>query len=168
MLRPQQLITRANKTDGRVPPERSEDVDHHAPLADVFLVWAKDEQDVIRATSWKKASGPVGAEDRGKMSGARSITVISSWTSFRAGRERAARVSCLKDPLSCLTKRALASHGALGAAEFCWHAARTTHSSAAVRQSRWQRTSSVQIKLATHCKPKYARLHAVLRLGRLM
>ena len=99
----------------------------HAPIADVMVVWAKDEADVIRGfileRGMKGLSTPV---IEGKFSLRASITgQIVMDEVLVSDAQHLPGVEGLKGPFSCLNKaRYGISWGAMGAAEFCWFAAR--------------------------------------------
>ena len=99
----------------------------HSPVADVFVVWAKDEQDVIRGFILEKGMKGLSAPKiQGKFSLRISVTgEIVMDDVFVPDENLLPNVSGLKGPFGCLNKaRYGIAWGALGAAEFCWHAAR--------------------------------------------
>ena len=100
----------------------------NSPIADVFVVWAKTDDGVIRGFILEKGmAGPQRPEDRGQVQPARlGHRRDRDGRRVRARREPAARASRgLRGPFSCLNNaRYGIAWGALGAAEFCWHAAR--------------------------------------------
>ena len=78
-------------------------------------------------------------------------------------------VSGLKGPFSCLNKaRYGIAWGALGAAEFCWHAARTYTLDRKQFGRPLAANQLVQLKLVNMQTEITLGLHAVLRLGRLI
>jgi glutaryl-CoA dehydrogenase len=142
----------------------------HAPVADVFIVWAKDEDDVIRGfvleRGMKGLSTPV---IDGKMSLRASITGQVVMDEVRVPDSHRLDVQGLKGPFSCLNKaRYGIAWGAMGAAEFCWHAARNY----ALERKQFGRPLAanqlIQKKLADMQTEITLGLHAVMRLARLM
>ncbi len=143
----------------------------NSPIADVFIVWAKDDERRIRGFILEKGMKGLSAPKiEGKFSLRASITgeivmdeVHVPETQLLPG------VSGLKGPLGCLTKaRYGIAWGALGAAEFCWHAAR----SYTLERKQFGRplaaTQLIQLKLANMQTEIALGLAACLRVGRLM
>ena len=99
----------------------------NSPIADVFVVWAKDDQaHHPRLHPRKGHEGIVRAEDRGQVFVARlDHRRDRHGRGVRAGGELLPDVQGSKGPFGCLNSaRYGIAWGALGAAEFCWHAAR--------------------------------------------
>ena len=99
----------------------------HAPIADIMVVWAKDDQGVIRGFILER--GMPGLSTRkieGKFSVRASPTGEIVMDQVPVPEENLLPgVSGLKGPFGCLNNARFAiCWGALGAAEFCWHAAR--------------------------------------------
>ena len=99
----------------------------NAPVADVFVVWAKNDAGKIRGyileKGWKGLSAPA---IHGKVGLRTSITgeIVMDKVFVPADNELPG-VEGLKGPFTCLNSaRYGISWGAMGAAEFCWHAAR--------------------------------------------
>jgi glutaryl-CoA dehydrogenase len=165
------MITRARKADGGFVLNGAKMWITNAPIADVFLVWAKDEGDVIRGFLLEKGvKGLSAPKIEGKFSLRTSITgeVVMDEV-FVPTENQLPGVSGLKGPFSCLNKaRYGIAWGALGAAEFCWHAAR----SYTLARNQFGRPLAanqlVQLKLANMQTEITLGLQAVLRLGRLM
>lgn len=124
---PGSMKTRAKKKDNGYVLTGSKTWITNSPIADVFIVWAKDEDDVIRGfileAGMKGLSAP---KIEGKFSLRTSITgEIVMEEVFVPGENLLPGVSGLKGPFGCLNNaRYGIAWGALGAAEFCWHAAR--------------------------------------------
>ena len=100
----------------------------NSPIADVFIVWAKTEDDKIRGFILEKGfEGLSAPKIAGKLSLRASITGEIVMDNVFVPEENILQgVSGLKGPFSCLNNaRYGISWGALGAAEACWHAART-------------------------------------------
>jgi len=99
----------------------------NSPIADVFIVWAKDDQGIIRGFILDKGMKGLSAPKiEGKFSLRASITgEIVMDEVFVPEENLLPRVQGLKGPFGCLNSaRYGIAWGALGAAEFCWHAAR--------------------------------------------
>ncbi|HWU69431.1 MAG TPA: acyl-CoA dehydrogenase [Stenotrophobium sp.] len=99
----------------------------HAPVADVLVVWAKDEAGIIRGFILERGMAGLSTPAiEGKMSLRASITgqiVMDDVHVPESGH--LAGVQGLKGPFGCLNKaRYGIAWGAMGAAEFCWQAAR--------------------------------------------
>ena len=121
------MISRARKVDGGWRLKGAKMWITHSPAADVFVVWAKDEQDVIRGFILEKGMQGLSAPKiQGKFSLRISVTgEIVMDDVFVPDENLLPNVSGLKGPFGCLNKaRYGIAWGALGAAEFCWHAAR--------------------------------------------
>ena len=99
----------------------------NAPIADVFVVWAKTEDGVIRGFILEKGMKGLSAPKiEGKFSLRASVTgeVVMDEV-FVPEENPQPGVKGLRGPFSCLNNaRYGIAWGAMGAAEFCWHAAR--------------------------------------------
>ena len=124
---PGAMITRARKVDGGYRLTGSKMWITNSPIADVFVVWAKDDEGDIRGfvleKGWAGLSAPV---IHGKVGLRASITgEIVMDNVFVPEENIFPDVRGLKGPFTCLNSaRYGISWGALGAAEFCWHTAR--------------------------------------------
>ncbi len=99
----------------------------NAPIADVLVVWAKTEDNAIRGFILERGmKGLTTPKIEGKFSLRASITgEIAMADVFVPDENLLPGVSGLRGPFSCLNNaRYGIAWGALGAAEFCWHAAR--------------------------------------------
>jgi glutaryl-CoA dehydrogenase len=99
----------------------------NAPIADVFVVWAKDDAGAIRGFVLDKGMAGLSAPAiHGKVGLRASITGEIVMDDVFVPEENAfPEVRGLKGPFTCLdSARYGIAWGALGAAEFCWHAAR--------------------------------------------
>ena len=143
----------------------------NAPIADVFVVWAKDDEGVIRGFLLEKGMAGLSAPKiEGKFSLRASITgeiVMDDVAVPAANLLPDARG--LGGPFGCLNKARFGiAWGALGAAEFCWHAARGY----TLERTQFGRplaaTQLVQRKLADMQTEITIGLQACLRLGRLL
>ena len=121
------MVTRARKVEGGYSMSGAKMWISNSPIADVFVVWAKTDDDVIRGfileKGWKGLSAP---KIEGKLSLRASITgeVVMDEV-FVPEENLLPNVQGLKGPFCCLNNARLGiAWGALGAAEACWHAAR--------------------------------------------
>ena len=124
---PASMKTRARSADGGYVLSGSKIWITNSPIADVFIVWAKTDDGVIRGFILEKGMKGLSAPKiEGKFSLRASITgEIVMDEVFVPAENLLAGVSGLKGPFGCLNSaRYGISWGALGAAEFCWHAAR--------------------------------------------
>jgi glutaryl-CoA dehydrogenase len=123
---PASMSTRAVAVDGGFTVTGAKMWITNSPIADVFVVWGKLEG-VIRGFVLEKGMKGLSAPKiEGKFSLRASITgEIVMDNVFVPAENILPNVSGLKGPFGCLNKaRYGISWGALGAAEFCWHAAR--------------------------------------------
>ncbi len=100
----------------------------NSPIADVFIVWAKTDNGKIRGFILEKGMYGLSAPKiEGKLALRTSVTgEIVMDEVFVPEENRLPNVEGLKGPFSCLNSARLGiAWGALGAAEDCWHAART-------------------------------------------
>ncbi|MDR2001050.1 MAG: acyl-CoA dehydrogenase [Zoogloeaceae bacterium] len=124
---PGSMITRARKVDGGYRLTGSKTWITNSPIADIFIVWAKNDAGKIRGfileKGWKGLSAPT---IHGKVGLRTSITgdVVMDGVFVPAENEFPA-LSGLRGPFTCLNAaRYGIAWGALGAAEDCWHRAR--------------------------------------------
>ena len=124
---PGAMITRAKKVEGGYRLSGSKMWITNSPIADVFVVWGKDDAGDIRGfvleKGWAGLSAPA---IHGKVGLRASITgEIVMDNVFVPEENIFPDVRGLKGPFTCLNSaRYGISWGALGAAEFCWHTAR--------------------------------------------
>lgn len=121
------MVTRAKKVDGGYLLNGSKMWISNSPIADVFVVWAKTEDDVIRGFILDKGMKGLSAPKiEGKLALRASITGEIVMEDVLVPEENLMpNVQGLKGPFGCLNSARLGiSWGALGAAESCWHAAR--------------------------------------------
>ena len=168
---PAGMVTRGKKTDGGYLVSGAKMWITNAPLADVLLVWAKDDGGVIRGFILEKGmKGLSTPKIEGKFSLRSSVTgEIVMDNVFVPEENVLPDVSGLKGPFSCLNKARFGiAWGALGAAEFCWHAARNY----TLERKQFGRPLAanqlVQLKLVNMQTEITLGLHAALRLGRLI
>ncbi len=123
---PASMSTRATRVDGGYTLTGSKMWITNSPIADVFVVWAKLDG-VIRGFVLEKGMDGLSAPKiEGKFSLRASITgEIVMDNVFVPEENMFPEVTGLKGPFGCLNKaRYGIAWGSLGAAEFCWHAAR--------------------------------------------
>ncbi len=168
---PASMRARARKVDGGYVLNGSKTWITNAPLADVLVVWAKDDTGDIRGYLLER--GMQGLETpkiEGKFSLRASVTGMIMMQDVFVPEENAfPDVKGLRGPFSCLNNaRYGISWGALGAAEFCWQAARDYALQRMMFGRPLAATQLVQKKLADMQTEITLGLQAVLRLGRLM
>ena len=127
---PGSMITRAKKVDGGYSVSGAKNWITNSPIADVMVVWAKsDEHDgKIKGFILEKGmKGLAAPKIEGKFSLRASITgMIQMDEVFVPEENLLPNISGLAGPFGCLNRaRYGISWGAMGAAEACWHAART-------------------------------------------
>ncbi|EGR31294.1 hypothetical protein IMG5_113780 [Ichthyophthirius multifiliis] len=98
----------------------------NSPIADVFVVWVKDDKNDIRGfVLEKEMKGLTAPKIDGKLSLKASITGQIVMDDVRVHKSQMLDVKGLKGPFSCLNNARFGiAWGTLGAAEFCFHAAR--------------------------------------------
>jgi glutaryl-CoA dehydrogenase len=124
---PGSMKTRAKAVQGGFVLKGAKMWISNSPIADVFVVWAKDENDDIRGYLLEKGmEGLTTPKIEGKFSLRASITgEIVMDDVFIPEENILPGAKGLKGPFGCLNNaRYGIAWGALGAAEFCWHAAR--------------------------------------------
>ena len=165
------MVTRAKNADGGFVLNGAKSWISNAPHAEVFLVWAKDESGEIRGYLLEKGmKGLSTSKIEGKFSLRVSPTgeVVMEQV-FVPEENLLPGVSGLRGPFSCLNQaRYGIAWGALGAAEFCWHAARNY----VMERKQFGRPLAanqlIQVKLANMQTEIALGLQVALRLGRLM
>ncbi|UAW98787.1 acyl-CoA dehydrogenase [Halopseudomonas nanhaiensis] len=167
---PGSMVTRARKVDGGYRLKGAKMWITNSPIADVFVVWAKTEDDVIRGfileKGWEGLSAPA---IKGKVGLRTSITgEIVMEDVFVPEENLMPGVTGLKGPFTCLNSaRYGISWGALGAAEFCWHTARQYTMDRMQFGRPLAQTQLVQKKLADMQTEITMALQGCLRLGRM-
>jgi len=168
---PGSMRTRAKRVEGGFLLNGSKTWITNSPLADVLLVWAKDDEGDIRGFLLERGmKGLTAPKIEGKFSLRASTTgMIMMQDVFLPDDAMLPHVKGLRGPFSCLNNaRYGISWGALGAAEFCWHAARTYTLERNVFGRPLAATQLIQKKLADMQTEITIGLQAVLRLGRLL
>jgi glutaryl-CoA dehydrogenase len=124
---PGSMETRARSVDGGYRLSGSKMWITNSPIADIFVVWAKNDAGVIRGFVLEKGMPGLSAPViHGKVGLRTSITgEIVMDEVFVPAESEFPTVRGLKGPFTCLdSARYGIAWGALGAAEFCWHTAR--------------------------------------------
>jgi len=171
---PGSMRTRATPVDGGWTLSGSKTWISNSPIADVFVVWAKlatGGRDVIRGFLLEKGMHGLSAPKiEGKFSLRASNTgMIMMQDVFVPASNLLPGVEGLKGPFGCLNNARFGiCWGVLGAAEFCWHAARDYTMGRMMFGRPLAATQLIQKKLADMQTEITLGLHAVLRLGRLM
>jgi len=167
---PASMRTRAKKVDGGYLLSGSKTWITNAPIADVFVVWAKDDAGDIRGFVFERGvKGLTTPKIEGKVSLRASITGMIMLDEVFVPDEGLLDVKGLRGPFSCLNNaRYGIAWGALGAAEFCFHAAREYTLGRQMFGRPLAGTQLVQKKLADMQTEITLGLHSVLQLGRLM
>ena len=165
------MVTRARSTDGGYLLNGAKTWISNSPFADVFVVWAKTDDDVIRGFILEKGMAGLSAPKiEGKLSLRASTTgQILMQDLFVAEEQLLPNVEGLKGPFSCLNNaRYGIAWGSLGAAEVCWHAAR----SYTMERKQFNRplaaTQLIQLKLADMQTEISLALQGCFRAGELM
>jgi len=168
---PGSMITRARKAEGGYTLSGAKMWITNSPIADVFVVWAKDDQGEIRGFVLEKGMKGLSAPKiEGKFSLRASITGEIVMDDVFVPEENAfPEIRGLKGPFGCLNKaRYGIAWGVMGAAEFCWHAARQYTLDRIQFGRPLAATQLVQMKLANFQTEISLGLQAALRVGRLM
>jgi glutaryl-CoA dehydrogenase len=167
------MRTRAVKTGGGYRLNGNKTWISNAPIADVFVVWAKSDVHggAIRGFVLDKGMAGLSAPKiEGKLSLRASITGMINLDDVEVGEDALLpEVEGLKGPFGCLNRaRYGISWGALGAAEFCFHAARQYGLDRKQFGRPLAATQLYQKKLADMMTDIALGLQASLRVGRLM
>jgi glutaryl-CoA dehydrogenase len=167
---PGSMVTRARKVDGGYRLTGAKMWITNAPVADVFVVWAKTEDGVIRGFVLEKGMQGLSAPKiEGKFALRASITgEVVMDDVFVPAENLLPHVQGLKGPFSCLNSaRYGIAWGAMGAAEFCWHAARQYTLDRKQFGRPLAANQIIQLKLANMQTEIALGLAGCLRLGRL-
>ena len=170
---PASMTTKAKKVTGGFELNGSKMWISNAPIADVFVIWAKSEAHENKIKGFILERNFEGLETKkipGKLSLRASVTGEISFNQVFIPEENILEdVEGLKGPFSCLNMaRYGIAWGAMGAAEFCWHAARDYGLSRKQFNKPLAGTQLYQKKLADMQTEITLGLQGVLRLGRLV
>jgi glutaryl-CoA dehydrogenase len=164
------MTTRAHQTDNGFVLNGTKAWITHAPVADVFVIWAKDDADKVRGFLLEKDSpGLTSRAYEGKFSLRASSTGEISLQDVHVSEDQLLpAANGLGAAFSCLNRaRYGITWGVLGAAEFCWQAARDY----ALGRKQFGRPLAanqlIQVKLADMQTEITLGLQSCLRLGRL-
>lgn len=168
---PGSMVTRARAKDGGYVLSGAKTWITNSPIADLFVVWAKDDAGVIRGFLIERgakglSAPPIAGKFSLRASSTGEIIMDEVWV---PGENLLPGVEGLAGPFGCLNKaRYGIAWGALGAAEFCWHAARRY----TLERSQFGRPLAanqlIQLKLANMLTEIALGLQGALRVGRLM
>jgi glutaryl-CoA dehydrogenase len=167
---PGSMTTRARSVAGGYSLSGNKMWISNSPIADVFVVWAKTDDGVIRGFILEKGMRGLSAPRiEGKFSLRTSVTgEIVMDDVFVPEENRLPNVEGLKGPFGCLNNaRYGIAWGALGAAEFCWHAARQYVLDRTQFGRPLAANQLIQKKLADMQTDITLGLQGCLRLGRL-
>ncbi len=165
------METKAKTVDGGYSLSGAKMWITNSPIADVFIVWGKTDDGVIRGFILDKGMEGLSAPKiEGKFSLRASITgEIVMDEVFVPEENLLPNVQGLKGPFGCLNRaRYGISWGALGAAEFCWHAARQYTLDRKQFGKPLAATQLIQKKLADMQTEITLGLQSSLRVGELM
>ena len=167
------MTTKAKKVAGGFELNGSKMWISNAPIADVFVIWAKSEFHENKIKGFILEKNFDGLETKkipGKLSLRASVTGEISFNNVFVPEENILDdVEGLKGPFSCLNMaRYGIAWGAMGAAEFCWHAARDYGLSRKQFNKALAGTQLFQKKLADMQTEITLGLQGALRLGRLI
>jgi glutaryl-CoA dehydrogenase len=165
------MVTRARSVDGGYIMNGAKMWISNSPFADVFVVWAKTDDGEIRGFILEKGMAGLSAPKiEGKLSLRASTTgQIVMEDVFVAEEQLLPNVKGLKGPFSCLNNaRYGIAWGSLGAAEACWHAARTYTMERKQFNRPLAATQLIQLKLADMQTEISLALQGCFRAGQLM
>ena len=167
------MKTRAEKTATGYRLTGSKMWISNSPIADVFVIWAKSDAHDGKIKGFvleKGLKGLSAPQIKGKMSLRASVTGEIVLDGVEVGEEALLpNVAGLKGPFGCLNRaRYGIAWGVLGAAEFCWHAARQYGLDRKQFNKPLAQTQLYQKKLADMQTEIALGLQGVLRVGRLM
>ncbi len=170
---PAAMKTRAEKTDGGYRLTGTKMWISNSPIADVFVVWAKSDAHDGRIRGFVLDKGMAGLSAPklgGKLSLRASVTGEIVMDGVEVGEEALLpNVQGLKGPFGCLNRaRYGIAWGVMGAAEFCWHAARQYGLDRRQFNRPLAQTQLFQLKLANMQTEIALGCQAALRVGRLM
>ncbi len=166
---PGAMKTRARSVEGGFKVSGSKQWITNSPIADLFIVWAKDDDDkIIGLIMEKDMDGLTAPKIDGKFSLRASVTGGIAMDEVFVPAENKLEVSGLTGPFSCLNSaRYGICWGAMGAAEACWHIARDYVMDRVIFGKPLAGQQLIQKKLADMQTEITLGLHATYRLGRL-
>ena len=165
------MSTRATRTENGWRLNGTKSWITNSPIADVFVVWAKDDEGIIRGFILEKGMAGLSAPKiEGKFSLRASITGQIAMQDVEVSDDQLLPgVTGLKGPFSCLNRARFGiAWGSMGAAEACWHAARDY----TLERKQFGRPLAanqlIQKKLADMQTEIALGLQAALRVGRMI
>ena len=166
---PGSMSTRARKVEGGYLLNGTKTWITNSPIADVAVVWANLDGKIHGFVAERGFDGFATPKIEGKFSLRASITGQIVLEDCFVPEENHLDVEGLKGPFSCLNKaRYGISWGSMGAAEFCWHAARQYTLDRKQFGRPLAQTQLIQKKLADMQTEITLGLQGALQLGRLM
>ena len=170
---PAGMKTRAEKIDGGYRLTGSKMWISNSPIADVFIIWAKSDAHDSKIRGFildKDTPGLSAPKIAGKQSLRASITGEIVLDGVEVGEGALLpNIQGLKGPFGCLNRaRYGIAWGVMGAAEFCWHAARQYGLDRKQFKRPLAQTQLFQLKLANMQSEIALGLQAALQVGRLM
>ncbi|WP_299351144.1 acyl-CoA dehydrogenase [uncultured Shimia sp.] len=170
---PGSMKTTAKKTEGGYVLNGAKMWISNSPIADVFVVWAKSDAHDGKIKGFVLEKGMKGLSApkiEGKLSLRASITGEIVMENVEVGEDALLpNVAGLKGPFGCLNRARFGiAWGAMGAAEYCWHAARQYGLDRKQFGRPLANTQLFQLKLANMQTEISLGLQAALRVGRLM
>ena len=165
------MITRARTTDGGYRLTGAKMWISNSPIADVFVVWAKTDDDIIRGFILDKGMPGLSAPKiEGKLALRASVTgEIVMDDVFVPEENLLPNVSGLKGPFGCLNNARFGiAWGTLGAGETCWHTARNYTLDRKQFGKPLAATQLVQKKLADMQSEIAIGLQSCLRAGQML
>jgi len=169
---PAGMLTRAKQVDGGYLVSGAKNWITNSPIADVFIIWAKSDSHDNKIKGFILERGMKGLESpkiEGKFSLRASTTgMIQMDEVFVPEENILPNVSGLAGPFGCLNRaRYGIAWGTMGAAEFCWHAARQYTLDRKQFGRPLAQTQLIQKKLADMQTEISLGLQGCLRMGRL-
>lgn len=173
---PGSMVTRADKVSGGYKLSGSKTWITNSPVADIFIIWAKiygdsclQDGSICGFILEKGMEGLSAPYIEGKMALRASATGMIMLSDVFVPEENRLNVTGLKGPFSCLNKaRYGIGWGALGAAEFCFHAARSYTLDRKQFTKPLASNQIIQVKLANMMSDIAFGLEACLQVGRLL
>lgn len=173
---PASMVTKATKVDGGYVISGSKNWITNATIADVFIIWAKifgsddfEDGSICGFILEKEMEGLSTSLIKGKMSLRASHTGMIAMQEVFVPDNNVLNTQGLKGPFSCLNKaRYGIGWGALGAAEFCFHAAREYVLDRKQFDRPLAANQLIQLKLSNMLTDIALGLESCLRVGRLL
>jgi len=167
---PAGMKTRAIKKENHYLLNGSKNWITNSPIADVFIIWAKDEQNEIRGFILEKGmKGLTAPKIEGKCALRASVTGMIFMDNVEVPLENVLDIKGLKGPFTCLNNaRYGIAWGTMGAAEDCFYRVRQYTMERSQFNKKLASKQLIQIKLADMITDITLGLQGVLRVGRLL